>query len=91
MIRMITVTQAARDFTNVVDLVYYEGQTFLLTRDGIVVARLTPAETPKTGAEFLKLWEERPRLDPADAEEWEIDLRTARAMLGAPLDGELGA
>jgi antitoxin (DNA-binding transcriptional repressor) of toxin-antitoxin stability system len=68
-----------------------ERPAFLLTRDNIVVARLIPAETPATGPEFLKLWEERPRLDPADAEEWENDLQTARAMLSAPLDGKLGA
>lgn len=70
----ISVTEAARNFSEVINRVHYQGQTFLLTRGGKIVARLIGTEKVMTGAEFVRLWDERPRLDPEDADLWAAEL-----------------
>lgn len=79
MTTMITVTEAARNFSDVINRVHYQGQTFLLTRGGTVVARLSAAETVLTGADFARLWQDRPRLEPEDAAVWDAELLEAKA------------
>ncbi len=86
MLNTISVTDAARNFSDVVNRIYYQRQSYLLTRGGTVVARLTPAPEPLTGARLATLWEDRPRLDPHDAEVWEADLATLRAGVRPPED-----
>ena len=86
MIITISVTEAARNFSDLINRVNYQGQTFLLTRGGKVVARLTGTEKMMTGAEFAQWWEQRPRLDPEDAEQWERELAEDRAALLPPQD-----
>ena len=78
------VTEAARNFSDLINRVNCQGQTFLLTRGGKVVARLTGAEKMMTGAEFARWWEQRPRLDPEDAEQWETELAEERAAMPPP-------
>ncbi len=80
----ISVTEAARNFSDVINRVYYQGQSYLLTRGGTVVAQLSAAGTLLTGAEWLKRWEDRPRLDPHDAAEWEEDLKAAKDAVAPP-------
>ena len=43
MSKMVTVTEAARNFSDVVNRVFYRGESMELTRGGTVVARLVPA------------------------------------------------
>ncbi len=74
MLKVISVTEAARNFSDVINQVHYQGRTFLLTRGGRVVARLSGVGRPLTGEEFLRLWQGRPRLDPEDAALWEREL-----------------
>jgi antitoxin (DNA-binding transcriptional repressor) of toxin-antitoxin stability system len=81
MAQIISVTEAARNFSDVINRVHYQGQTFLLTRGGNIVARITAADTSLTGAEFLQMWENRPKLEPEDAEEWERDLNASKSSL----------
>ena len=81
MTTMITVTAAARNFSDVINRVHYQGQTFLLTRGGTVVARLSAAETVLTGADFARLWQDRPRLEPEDAAAWDAELLETKASL----------
>lgn len=80
----ISVTEAARNFSDVINRVYYQGQSYLLTRGGTVVAQLTAASAPLTGSELLRRWSERPRLDPEDAARWEDELAAAKATIETP-------
>ena len=52
-----------------------------------MVAKLTPADAPLTGARLATLWEARPRLDPDDAAAWEADLGALKAGVRPPEDG----
>lgn len=83
---IISVTEAARNFSDVINRVYYQGQSYLLTRGGAVVAQLSAPGTPFTGQEWLRRWPDRPRLDAEDAAAWEDDLTAARSLLDSPVE-----
>ena len=78
----ISVTDAARNFSDCVNRVRYQGMTFVLLKNGTPVAKLTPYEEPKTstGAELaaalrgVVLTEE-------ESKAWREDLERARASL----------
>ncbi len=55
---IISVTEAARNFSDVINRVYYQGQSYLLTRGGTVVAQLSAVGAPLTGAEWRKRWQD---------------------------------
>ena len=82
----ITVTEAARNFSDVINRVYYQHQSFLLTRGGSVVAQLSAAPAAFTGNMWLQRWANRPRLDVDDAAEWAADLAAAKAELPQPTE-----
>ncbi len=84
--QVISVTEASRNFSDVINRVYYQGQTYLLTRGGVVVAQLTGANKTLSVKDLLNQWENRPRLDPDDAAQWEEDLFETRAALTMPED-----
>lgn len=84
--QLISVTEASRNFSDVINRVYYQGQTYLLTRGGIIVAQLTGAGRTLSVSEMLARWETRPRLDPEDAAAWELDLAELRATVPIPED-----
>ena len=49
----LSVTEAARNFSDCVNRVRYQGTTFVLHKNGVPVARLVPAEQePKNGREL---------------------------------------
>jgi antitoxin (DNA-binding transcriptional repressor) of toxin-antitoxin stability system len=81
---IISVTEAARNFSDVINRVYYQGQSYLLTRGGTVVAQLSAVGAPLTGAEWRKRWQDRPRLDPHDAAAWEEELQATRSAVAPP-------
>jgi prevent-host-death family protein len=79
----LTVTEAARNFSDVVNKVFYRGESMELTRGGKVVARLIPAseaEAP-TGREVSKAWKIIPHLSPKEADAFAEDLESGRASL----------
>jgi len=82
--QVISVTEASRNFSDVINRVYYLGQTYLLTRGGVVVAQLTGSNKTLSFAELLRRWETRPRIDPDDAANWEQDLADMRAAFTMP-------
>ena len=84
--QLISVTEASRNFSDVINRVYYQGQTYLLTRGGTIVAQLTGTGRTLSASEMLARWEKRPRLDPEDAAAWELDLAELRATVPAPED-----
>jgi prevent-host-death family protein len=76
----ITATEATRNFSDMINRVHYRGERFEVTRGGEVVAQIVPANRKHmTIAEINALWARGPRLDPADAAQWEKDLAEIRA------------
>jgi prevent-host-death family protein len=68
----ISVTEAARNFSDCINRARYQGTTFILHKNGVPVARIVPAE--KTPAKAIKLTaasgetEPRSELDPGKEE-----------------------
>jgi antitoxin (DNA-binding transcriptional repressor) of toxin-antitoxin stability system len=86
MAETLSVTEAVRNFSDVINRVYYQGQTFLLSRGGTVVAQITPPEKVVTGADMLRIWPTWSRLDPEDAEQWAKELEELRTQAGPPTE-----
>lgn len=83
MAKAITVTEAARNFSDVVNKVYYRGETMELIRGGKVVARLVPVveiEAP-TGREVLAAWKTLPHLAEGEADAFARDIESGRESL----------
>lgn len=83
MTETITVTEAARNFSDVVNKVYYRGESLLLTRGGKVVARLVPAAMAgaPTGSQLAEAWKTLPHLTAEEAEGFSKDVERARESL----------
>ena len=76
----ITVTQAARQFSDLLNRVSYQGQTFELERGNKVVARLSPVTAAVRGVpigELNRLFAELPGLQD-DAESFAADAMAVR-------------
>ncbi|MES2571893.1 MAG: type II toxin-antitoxin system prevent-host-death family antitoxin [Verrucomicrobiota bacterium] len=83
----LTVTEAARNFADVVNRAYYRHEATTLLKNGKPVARVVPAAAvAKTGKEIAaRMAVRRPRLTAREAEAFEVDLREARAAMPAPI------
>jgi antitoxin (DNA-binding transcriptional repressor) of toxin-antitoxin stability system len=81
-IKQITVTEAARNFSELVSRVHYQGGTTILVKGGKPMVKLSPADRPKTGRELAALWPNRPTLSPDEAASFERDLNNSRGRLG---------
>jgi|WetSurMetagenome_2_1015567.scaffolds.fasta_scaffold1025829_1 antitoxin (DNA-binding transcriptional repressor) of toxin-antitoxin stability system len=82
-VQTLTVTEAARNLSDMVNRVYYQGYSFVLTRGKVKVAQLSPVKTLPS-AELARRWADRPRLAPGDAEAWEGELAVANADMMLP-------
>jgi antitoxin (DNA-binding transcriptional repressor) of toxin-antitoxin stability system len=86
MTKVISVTEAARNFADCVNRVRYQNTTFVLLKNGAPVARLLPeGEKVCTGRELADALEEI-ELAPDEARSWFRDLRSARKALKSPRD-----
>ena len=82
----ITVTEAARNFSDCVNRARYQHVTFVLVKNGRPVARLAPeAERQCTGRELADALRAA-SLAPREARDWHRDLRAARRTLTTPGD-----
>ncbi len=83
----LTVTEAARNFADVVNRAYYRHEATTLLKNGKPVARIVPAAAVmKTGKEIAaRMAGKRPRLTSSEAEAFEADLREARAGMPEPV------
>ena len=80
--RTLTVTEAARNFADLVNRVYYRGESALLLKNGTPVARIIPVESVRrTGAEIAAQWDDLPHLPPEEAEAFARDIEEARREL----------
>ena len=80
----ITVTEAARNFADCVNRAYYQKVTFILLKNGVPCARLTP-ETEKicTGRELSQTLAQV-ELPPSEARTWQQERIQARKTLRKP-------
>ena len=79
--RTLSVTEAARNFSDLVSRVHYRGESALLLKGGRPMVRVVPARSPRTGRERAALWPRLPQLSPAEADAMARDLADARAAL----------
>jgi antitoxin (DNA-binding transcriptional repressor) of toxin-antitoxin stability system len=84
--KIISVTEAARNFAECVSRAHYQNVTFVLLKGGSPVARIVrDAEKVCTGSELASAISQV-KLTSADAGDWERDLREARKGLGRVSD-----
>jgi prevent-host-death family protein len=89
--KVITVTEAARNFADCVNRAHYQGMTFILHKNGVPVARIVPEERIKrmTGHELATALREALRdvhLGEEEATAWLTDLEEARKNLPPPVN-----
>jgi prevent-host-death family protein len=82
----ITVTEAARNFADVVNRARYQNASFVLTKNGEAVAQIVPAkEKVCTGRELAEVLATT-HLSEREARAWRHDLKAARKQLKPPED-----
>lgn len=82
----ITVTEAARNFADCVNRAYYRNESFVLTRNGVPVARLVPAGPETcTGRDLAAVFGNL-ILGDDEAAAWKSDLKNARKALKKPAE-----
>ena len=78
-IRRVSVTEAARNFADIVNRAYYRGETTVLMRNGMAVAHIAPAAPiGLPAAEVLRRWKLRRHLSPEEGEAFARDIEDMR-------------
>ena len=77
----ISVTEAARNFADIVSRVFYRGERFILERGGKPVARLLPVPRGGRLGDLRELLDTVPRLSTEEAEALGRDVNEARDSL----------
>lgn len=80
----LSVTDAARGFSDLVNRVRYHGETATLLKGGKPVAMLSPFPKPHTGAELAKMWPEIHHLPGTEADSFAKDMAEARKRQPLP-------
>jgi antitoxin (DNA-binding transcriptional repressor) of toxin-antitoxin stability system len=84
--RIISVTDAARNFADCINRAHYQNVTFVLLKSGSPVARIVPDnEKMCTGGDLASVLAEA-KLSSEEAGAWRRDLRDARSRLKPPVD-----
>jgi len=80
--RRITVTEAARNFADIVNRAFYRHETTILVKNGVAVAYIAPAApTGLSAREALARWRLMPHLDSGDANQMKRDILAGRRKL----------
>lgn len=83
----LTVTEAVRNFSEILGRVRFKGERFVLLKGGRPVAELGPTDAAPVRLEELPaILESLPHLDPEDADRFARELESARAAVG-PMPG----
>lgn len=84
----LTATEAVRRFSEILNLVRYQGKSFQIVRGKEAVARIVPSRAPRgvKATELRKLVADLPQLDPAELDSFANDLREIREAAGSPQD-----
>jgi antitoxin (DNA-binding transcriptional repressor) of toxin-antitoxin stability system len=84
--KIISVTEAARNFADCVSRAHYQNVTFVLLKGASPVARIVPdAEKVCSGGELASVISQV-QLSPEEARDWARDLKGARKTLGRVSD-----
>jgi len=83
--KVLTVTEAARNFADCVNRAHYQNITFVLLKNGSPVARLTPGEEKICLGRDLAEALAGSALPVDEARAWHRDLERARKTLKAPV------
>jgi antitoxin (DNA-binding transcriptional repressor) of toxin-antitoxin stability system len=81
--KTITVTEASRNFSDLVSRVHYRGESALLVKGGRPMVKMTAARRAKIGRHLAALWPDLPHLNRQDAEAFGRDIEAARLSLPA--------
>ncbi len=80
----ITVTEAARGFSDLINRIRYRGEAVTLLKGGKPVAMLSPVPKSLTGRELAEIWPTMHHLSKAEAASFAKDIATARKHLPKP-------
>lgn len=80
----LTVTEAARHFSDLVNRIRYQREEATLLKGGRPVARIVPVQTGASGAELARLWPSLPRLGVKEATLLAGDREAAARNLATP-------
>jgi prevent-host-death family protein len=84
--RSITVTEAARHFSDLVNRTYYRRESTILTRAGEAVAKVVPLSVEGVRAtDWIARWNAMPHLVHEDAEDFASCLTEAKENLSDPI------
>jgi prevent-host-death family protein len=84
----LTVTEASRGFSDLVNRVRYCGESATLTKNGKAVARLVPIGPPPiTGAELAKRWKPGSHLTPKETAAFAREIEKGRKSSAYPTSG----
>ena len=84
--RRVSITEAARNFADIVNRAFYRQETTVLVRNGVEVAHIAPAAPAGISArEALARWRLAPRLGDAEAASMKSDIARGRARLARPV------
>ena len=84
--KIISVTEAARNFAECVSRAHYQNVTFVLLKGGSPVARIVPdAEKVCTGSDLASAISQA-KLSSEESRDWARDLRAAKKGLGRAVD-----
>jgi prevent-host-death family protein len=84
--QIITVTEAARNFSDCINRARYQGTTFVLHKNGVPVARIVPDRQKKNTGRAIAEALAKVRLTDEEFADWRHDLKAAREMLIPPVD-----
>ncbi len=82
--KVISVTEAARNFADCVNRAHYQNVTFVLVKNGSPVARIVPDGKKRCTGPALAEALARVDLSKEDAKAWHKELRAARKLLRSP-------
>ena len=82
----VSATEAARNFSDLLNRVRYQGIAFEIARGNEAIAHIVPAVPPQTMplAELDQHFMALPQLDPDDAVQFEADLQDLRQTASLP-------
>jgi len=80
----LTVTEAVRNFSEILGRIRFKGERFILFKGGKPVAELGPTATAASVrlGELPAIFEALPHLEPGDADRFALDLESARSAAG---------
>ena len=87
MIKTLSVTEASRNFSDVVNRARYRQETTLLLKGGKPVARVVPAApSPMTGREVAEMWSQRKPLPRKMADAFAEEIASSKPSPKLPRD-----